>query len=351
MQASSARLFAACCLLPQWAHGLASWDWLSQRFLTHNAGPRTHAMATNSIPWRRSGLLRCASGGSSGLDGCATDVESVNFDGLRKEAQRVLYRSQKKLGKAQDKAAKCEAKQEALMEDESASLEDLEALPNCNELRAAADAEEEREQRLTELVAGLQAAVSAEASPAATASPTREQLVAMAAELGVNDCPPVRAPPSPPKKKGPRPSQQAPRLPYRVFLSEGGAEIRVGKQAKDNDVLSTDPRHRDGEDYWLHASGCPGSHVVIRASSLPGGGKELPREVELDAATLAANYSKAALNGNVPVSLCRARQVSKPAGAKAGLVQLSGDVKTIKVNWKIEKRRLERLASTLPEGQ
>lgn len=68
-----------------------------------------------------------------------------------------------------------------------------------------------------------------------------------------------------------------------------------------------------------------------------------PRQVELDAAVLAANYSKASLTGTVPVNLCRARQVSKPSGAKPGLVQLSGSVKTIKLNWRKERSRLERL--------
>ena len=84
--------------------------------------------------------------------------------------------------------------------------------------------------------------------------------------LGVGDAPPKR-PPRPAKKqkvKGPRPT---PRLPYRVFTSDGGAEIRVGKTASDNDSLSCDPAHRDGDDWWLHAAGCPGSHVVVRAGT------------------------------------------------------------------------------------
>ena len=303
---------------------------------------RSAVFATATAPWTRRAAQLCAS--ESTADGCSTDLADVNIDGLRKEAQRVLYRAQKKVAKAEDKAAKCEAKQEALLEDPNASLEALEALPNCAALRDMAAAEAEREHRLSDLVAGLQAAV---ASDGESDEAALSKLVSMASELGVNDCPPPRAPPKPRKKKGPRPSQQAPRLPYRVFTSEGGAEIRVGKQAKDNDVLSCDPAHRDNDDWWLHASGCPGSHVIIRTDSLAGG--ELPREVELDAAVLAANYSKAALNGNVPVNLCKARQVSKPSGAKPGLVQLSGDVKTIKLNWKIEKHRLERLQATLPE--
>ena len=280
--------------------------------------------------------MALADGGGSGL--------GVNIDGLRKESQRVLYRAQKKASKAEDRAAKCEAKQNALLEDENASLEDLEKLPPCDELRSAAQAEQDRLEQLEKLVSGLQAAAAAE-DDGGDGDATLEDLVALAAELGVNDSPPVRPQSRPTKKKGPRPSQ-APRLPYRIFRSADGAEIRVGKQAKDNDVLSTDPQHRDGNDWWLHASGCPGSHVVIRAESVQG--IELPHEVELDAAVLAANYSKAALSGKVAVSLCKARQVSKPMGAKPGLVQLSGDVKTVRVDWKIEKRRLDRLAETLP---
>ena len=69
----------------------------------------------------------------------------------------------------------------------------------------------------------------------------------------------------------------------------------------------------------------------------------LPREVELDAAVLAANYSKASRNGVVGVTLCRARQVSKPVGAKPGLVQLQGDVRVLKLNWQKERHRLDRL--------
>ena len=270
--------------------------------------------------------------------------EACDVDGLRKEAQRKLYRAQKKASKAEDRAAACEAKQEALLEDENASLEDLEALPPCEELRAAAQEAVAWREELEGLVAGLQAAAkgSDPAEDAAAGGATLAELVQLAKRLGVDDKPPPRPPPPPKKKKGPRAST-APRLPYRVYRSKGGAEIRVGKQAQDNDVLSTDPAHRDNDDWWLHAAGCPGSHVVVRRETVAG--DALPREVELDAAVLAANYSKAARSGTVGVNVCRARQVSKPYGAKPGLVQLSGDVKTVKLNWRKEKGRLDRLGS------
>ena len=67
----------------------------------------------------------------------------------------------------------------------------------------------------------------------------------------------------------------------------------------------------------------------------------------MDAAVLAANNSRAILGGRIGVTLCRARQVSKPQGVKPGLVQLKGDVRTVKVDWKKEKPRLERLQNSL----
>ena len=252
-----------------------------------------------------------------------------SLPGLQKEAARQLDRAHKKLSKAVTRAAACEREQAALLEQDDPSLEALEALPNCEELRAKADAEAERAAQLQALVDDL-AAVAAPPTPAALAS--------RAEALGVGDAPPARPPPPPRKPKGPRGNKT--RLPYKVYESDGGAEIRVGRTAADNDELSTDPAHRDGDDWWLHAAGCPGSHVVVRADTVAAA--ELPRDVELDAAVLAAKYSKAALGGNVKVNLCRARQVSKPSGAKAGLVQLSGDVKTLRLNWGIEKRRLAR---------
>ena len=78
----------------------------------------------------------------------------------------------------------------------------------------------------------------------------------------------------------------------------------------------------------MHASGCPGSHVVIRCHD-----QNLDDEVVQDAAALAARQSKCTGN-TIKVSLTRARDVKKPPGAKAGLVQLTGSVKTVVVNMK-----------------
>jgi predicted ribosome quality control (RQC) complex YloA/Tae2 family protein len=91
----------------------------------------------------------------------------------------------------------------------------------------------------------------------------------------------------------------------------------------------------------MHASGCPGSHVVIRCHD-----QNLDNEVVQDAAALAARQSKCS-GSVIKVSLTQARDVKKPPGAKAGLVLLTGSVKTIVVNMKQAQERLDRLDKTV----
>lgn len=105
--------------------------------------------------------------------------------------------------------------------------------------------------------------------------------------------------------------------PYRTVVVEGW-EIFVGRGSEENDELSL--RIADPDDVWLHvAGGTPGSHVVIRN---PTRG-EVPRPIVETAAALAAWHSKARSAKRVEVHVCRARDVSKPRGAPAGLVQLA----------------------------
>ena len=105
--------------------------------------------------------------------------------------------------------------------------------------------------------------------------------------------------------------------PYRTFIVNG-FEILVGRGEDDNDTLTFDVA--EPHDLWLHvAGGTAGSHVVIRN---PEKG-EVPRSVVDVAAAAAAWYSKARGAPRVEVHLCRASDVSKPRGAKAGLVQLA----------------------------
>ena len=97
-----------------------------------------------------------------------------------------------------------------------------------------------------------------------------------------------------------------------------GFEVLVGKGDGDNDRLTF--HVAEPHDVWLHVSGPPGSHVVIRnPDKLP----ELPRAVIAQAAELAAWHSKArGARGKVEVHVCRVADVSKPRGFTAGQVLL-----------------------------
>ncbi len=149
-------------------------------------------------------------------------------------------------------------------------------------------------------------------------------------------------PPAPVVKrvKAPTPS---PRLPYHVYKSADDIEIWVGRTAEENDDLSCNPKLRHNEEWWLHVAGHSGSHVVIKCSD-----NDLPekyRQTVLDAAYLAAVNSKSAVaaGGRTVVSLTRCRNVKKPKGAVAGLVQLSGDIMSVSVTLKKETDRRDRL--------
>lgn len=105
--------------------------------------------------------------------------------------------------------------------------------------------------------------------------------------------------------------------PYRTVVVDG-YEILIGRGSEENDELSL--RIAAPDDVWLHvAGGIPGSHVVVRNPDRT----DVPRPVVEAAASYAAWYSKARGAPRVEVHVCRGRDVSKPRGAPAGLVELA----------------------------
>lgn len=95
------------------------------------------------------------------------------------------------------------------------------------------------------------------------------------------------------------------------YQSSDGTEIIVGKNNKQNDYLTNKVAARD--EIWLHTKDIPGSHVVIRS-------KEPSEETILEAAQIAAYFSKARGSSSVPVDFTKVRHVKKPSGAKPGFV-------------------------------
>ena len=71
-------------------------------------------------------------------------------------------------------------------------------------------------------------------------------------------------------------------------------------------------------DLWLHAADYGGSHVVVRNSTR----KEIPHRTLIEAAQLAAWFSQAKKDPKVDVHYIERKFVSKPKGAKPGLVRL-----------------------------
>lgn len=95
------------------------------------------------------------------------------------------------------------------------------------------------------------------------------------------------------------------------YLSSNGTDIFVGKNNKQNDYLTNKFAARD--EIWLHTKDIPGSHVVIRS-------KEPDENTIMEAAMLAAYFSKARSSSAVPVDYTKVRFVKKPNGAKPGFV-------------------------------
>lgn len=95
------------------------------------------------------------------------------------------------------------------------------------------------------------------------------------------------------------------------YFSSEGTEILVGKNNKQNEFLTN--RLGRVNDTWLHTKDIPGSHVVIRSD-------QFSEATLLEAAQLAAYYSKSGSSSQVPVDYTLIKHVKKPSGAKPGYV-------------------------------
>ncbi|MCG9130022.1 NFACT family protein [Candidatus Poribacteria bacterium] len=103
--------------------------------------------------------------------------------------------------------------------------------------------------------------------------------------------------------------------PFRRYTSSNGFQIYVGRNSQSNDLLLRQiakPR-----DMWLHAKQIHGSHVIIRN---PENRPDIPMPTLLQAAQLAAFYSKAHHSSYVPVDYTWSRYVVKRKGNVAGFV-------------------------------
>ena len=113
-----------------------------------------------------------------------------------------------------------------------------------------------------------------------------------------------------------RPQRRPPAPRLLEYRLPGGWIVLAGRSDLDNDRLSL--KLARPNDWWFHARGAPGSHVLLRARR----GEEPDRETLERAASIAARHSRLASGGIVAVSCTQARYVSKPPGARPGTVSI-----------------------------
>ncbi|MCI6996610.1 MAG: NFACT family protein [Eubacterium sp.] len=97
------------------------------------------------------------------------------------------------------------------------------------------------------------------------------------------------------------------------YISSDGFHIYVGKNNYQNEELSF--KFASGNDWWFHAKGQPGSHVIVKTN-----GEELPDRTFEEAGRLAAYYSKGRQAPKVEIDYTLKKNLRKPTGGKPGFV-------------------------------
>lgn len=100
------------------------------------------------------------------------------------------------------------------------------------------------------------------------------------------------------------------------FTTTDGLKVRVGKNNKQNDRLTSDAERND---LWFHIKGFHGSHVILH----PDGDAEPSDRDYTEAAMLAAYYSEKRGSDGVEVDYTRVRFLKKPNGSPLGFVTYS----------------------------
>ncbi len=97
------------------------------------------------------------------------------------------------------------------------------------------------------------------------------------------------------------------------YRSADGYDIFVGKNNYQNDELAF--KVATGNDWWFHAKGMPGSHVIVKSNN-----EELPDRVFEEAGRLAGYYSKGRDNEKIEIDYLQKKNLKKPSGAAPGFV-------------------------------
>lgn len=97
------------------------------------------------------------------------------------------------------------------------------------------------------------------------------------------------------------------------YVSDDGYHIYVGKNNIQNEELTH--KFAEGSDWWFHAKGAAGSHVILKAN------KTMPPDKTFEqAASLAAYYSKSREASYAEVDYVEKKHIRKPSGGAPGFV-------------------------------
>lgn len=97
------------------------------------------------------------------------------------------------------------------------------------------------------------------------------------------------------------------------YISSDGYDIYVGKNNYQNDELTF--KVATGNDWWFHAKGMPGSHVIVKSRN-----EELPDRVFEEAGMLAGYYSKGRDSDKIEIDYLQKKNIKKPNGSAPGFV-------------------------------
>jgi predicted ribosome quality control (RQC) complex YloA/Tae2 family protein len=97
------------------------------------------------------------------------------------------------------------------------------------------------------------------------------------------------------------------------YLSSDGYHIYVGKNNYQNEELTF--KFATGNDWWFHAKGIPGSHVIVKSNN-----EELPDRVFEEAGKLAGYYSSGRDSDKIEIDYLQKKNVKKPNGSAPGFV-------------------------------
>ena len=106
-------------------------------------------------------------------------------------------------------------------------------------------------------------------------------------------------------------------MPFKQYTTTLGEAVLVGRSARDNDVLTFKIARKN--DLWFHSQQTSGSHVILRR---PDRKHQFQKSSIMEAAAIAAFFSRAKNSESVPVIYTEVKHVRKLRKGRPGQVPI-----------------------------